>query len=360
MYNELGDFMDVNNLSIQEKISQKLMYGVNSHNIDVIVDIIKKYKIGGVILYKKNYNNYSEMLEVIKKLKEANKDNKTPLFISIDQEGGRVNRLPSEFHSIKNIYDMSKNNINLVYKNGYLTGKILKSLGVNMNFSPVLDMNENNSKLLHKRCFYGDVDNVIKCSEKYVDAMNENGVISVIKHFPGHGITKGDSHLLPPYIFNYKEILDKHIKPFESMMNKKTDALMIGHLIIRELTGGLPASISFKFISEYIREKCKFDGLVITDEINMLSRCMVYNFGMIKNSMFSGDIVLIKLKDKYDNFIEKSVKYINKHPEYLNNLDDSVNRIISIKKKYKINDDYDKIGCNLDNINKEIDELNEF
>lgn len=361
MYNECGGFMNINNLSLEEKIAQKLMFGVFSNNIDIIIKLIKEYKIGGVILYKKNYKNYNEMLSVIKRLKEANVDNKIPLFISIDQEGGRVNRLPSEFHRIENIYDMSKNSIDLVYKNGYLTGKILKSLGINMNFAPVLDIDENNSKLLYKRCFYGDVDNIVKCSDKYINAITENGVISVIKHFPGHGITKGDSHLLPPYVYDYNKILNKHIKPFESMINNKTDALMLGHLVIRGLTGGLPASISSKFINNYIRDKYNYDGLVITDELNMLSRSIIYNFGLVKNSMFSsGDIVLIKLKDRYNNFIEKCVKYINNHPEYIGQLDDSVNRIIKMKKKYKITDNYDNLGCNLETVNKEIDELNKF
>jgi len=361
MYNEIGDFMDINNLSIQEKIAQKLMFGVNSSNINIIIELIKKYKIGGVILYKKNYSNYLEMLDVIKKLKEANKNNKIPLFISVDQEGGRVNRIPTDFHLIRNNYDMSKENIDLIYRNGYITGTILNQMGINMNFSPVVDINENDSKVLYKRCFYGDSDNIVKCSQKYINAMRENGVISVIKHFPGHGATNGDSHLLPPYVYDYKKILNKHIKPFEELMKKETDALMVGHLVIRGLTGGMPASISSKFINNYIRKKYKFDGLVITDEINMLSRSMIYNFNLVKRSMFSyGDIVLVKIIDKYDNFIERSVKYLNSHPEYLEMLDDSVRRIINVKKKYNVDDNYDNLGLDIDYINSEIDKLNEF
>ena len=80
-------------LSIKEKIGQRLMFGVNSDNIDLIVDLIRDYAIGGVILYKKNYRDYNDMISVIKRLKEANQENKIPLFIAIDQEGGRVNRM---------------------------------------------------------------------------------------------------------------------------------------------------------------------------------------------------------------------------------------------------------------------------
>jgi len=108
IYNEFGDNVDIKKLSLEEKIGQRFMFGVNSYNIDIIIELIKNYSIGGVILYKKNYNSYSEMLSVVKRLKDANKNNKIPLFISIDQEGGRVNRFPSEFVNLKNVYDVSK------------------------------------------------------------------------------------------------------------------------------------------------------------------------------------------------------------------------------------------------------------
>lgn len=114
--------VNLDSMSIREKIGQKFMIGINSHNIDVIIDLIKKYSIGGVILYKQNYNNYDEMLSVIKRLKIANCENKIPLFIAIDQEGGRVNRMPSEYSNIKNIYDMSLKDVNLIEKMLILLG----------------------------------------------------------------------------------------------------------------------------------------------------------------------------------------------------------------------------------------------
>lgn len=351
--------MDISKLSIEEKIAQKMMFGVNSSNIDVIVSLIKKYKIGGVILYKKNYSDYNEMLVVIKKLKEANKNNKLPLFISIDQEGGRVNRMPSEFKKIRNNYDLSKQSIDLVYENGLITGKILGQMGINMNFAPVLDIYDGESKLLYNRCFYGNVDDVVTSSRRYIDGVNKSGVISVVKHFPGHGSTRGDSHILPPYVSNYEDVLNKHIKPFESLMNNGIDALMVGHLIVKNITYGLPASISSKFIND-IREKYNYNGLIITDEVNMLSRSLIYNFNLVKNSLLSSDIILIKLKNKYNNFMEKYFKYIKKHSEYMEIIDESVKRIIKIKEKYNLVDDCDNLGCNIDEINSEIDNINNF
>ena len=351
--------MNSSMLSIEEKIAQKFMFGVNSSNIDIIIKLIREYKIGGVILYKKNYSNYNEMLDVIKKLKEANRNNKLPLFISIDQEGGRVNRMPSEFKIMKNNYDMSKKDLNLIYDNGYVTGKLLNSMGINMNLAPVIDIYDNKSKLLFNRCFYGDVDNIIAVSKKYIEAHEKNNVIAVVKHFPGHGITKGDSHIFPPYVFNYSEILNKHMMPFVELMKNNNDAMMVGHLIVRKLTYGLPASISYKFIND-IRDKYNYQGLVITDELNMLSRSLIYNGVLVKNAMLASDVVLVKLKDKYNNFIEKSIKAIKSNQKYIKILDESVDRIIEIKKKYKLTDNYYNLGCNIEEINTEIDKVNKF
>lgn len=359
VYNYLGGSMDVNKLSLEEKIAQKLMFGVNSSNIDIIVSLIRDYQIGGVILYKNNYTSYDDMLKVIKKIKKANKNNKLPLFISVDQEGGRVNRMPSEFKVIKNNYDLSKKDINLIYENGLITGKMLSSLGINMNFAPVLDIYNGESKLLYNRCFYGEIADIIKASKEYIKGLKKNGVISVVKHFPGHGSTCVDSHILPPYVSDYNEILNKHIKPFEGVIRDNIDGLMVGHLIIKNMTKGLPASMSYGFVYEYLRKRYSYNGLVITDEVNMLSRSLIYNINLVKNSMLSSDIVLVKLKGRYNKFIEKYVKFIKKNPKYIDILDDSVKRIIEVKKKYKLTDDYDNLGCNVEEINKEITRINE-
>lgn len=361
IYNEFGDSMDFNSLSLEEKIGQKFMFGVNSDNIDILIELIKKYHIGGVVLYKKNYNNYQEMLSVIKKLKNANKDNKIPLFISIDQEGGRVNRMPTEIKNVKNIYDMSKKDIELLYENGKVTGEMLSASGINMNFAPVLDLCENNnSKILYNRCFYGNIDDVNSASMKYIKGLHDNGIIPVVKHFPGHGVSKMDSHFIAPYVYNNKKILEKHIKPFENAIKNGVEAVMIGHLAIRGMTDGLPASLSSSFIRKYLRERNNFNGLVITDEINMLSRNIIYRFSYTTKAFLSGsDIILIKFKNKKNvKIIDNFIKYINNNREYVTEIDDSVRRIVDVKNKYNVNDNIEYDGLNIDEINNKINDLN--
>lgn len=335
------------------------MFGVNSTNIDLLVDLIKNYHIGGVILYKKNYSSYEEMLSVIKKLKEANNGNKLPLFISIDQEGGRVNRMPSEFVNLRNVYDVSKKDKDLVYESGNITGKMLSLVGVNMNFAPVMDIYNDKGQILYKRCFYGDVGDVSNSSMEYVRGLSDNGIISVPKHFPGHGASNMDSHFITPYVYNYKDVLDRHMRPFENAIKNGIDALMINHLVIRKLTGGLPASISSKFIKEYLRDGFNYDGVIITDEINMLSRNIFYRFSYMKKAMLSGsDIILVRIKDNGSNIIEKYMKMVNTNKEYIKMLDDSVERILRLKEKYNISDDTLYNINDVDEINKRIDKIN--
>lgn len=352
--------MNLNELSMQEKIGQRFIFGVNSHNIDVIINLIENYYIGGVILYKKNYNNYEEMLSVIKRLKKANSGNKIPLFISIDQEGGRVNRMPSEFDNLKNVYDLSKKDKMLVYKSANVTGKMLSLVGVNMNFAPVMDIYDNRSKALYKRCFYGETGDVSLVGMNYVKGLKDSGIISVPKHFPGHGVSKMDSHFITPYIYNYKDVLNRHILPFENAIKNGIDAIMVNHLVIRKLTNGLPASISANFIKTYIREKNNFNGVIITDEINMLSRNVFYRLSYMKKALMSGsDIILVRITDSGVDILNEYMKIINNNRECIKLLDESVERIIRLKDKYNVNDDISYNRCNIDEINNEIKKINE-
>ena len=351
------------NLSMDEKIGQRFIFGVNDNNIECIITLIKKCYIGGVVLYKKNYNSYQELLDVVNRLKDANKDNKIPLLIAIDQEGGRVNRMPLEIHNFKNIYDMSKFSDKLVIDNARITGKMLYNIGINMNLAPVMDIyNNSKSKVLDKRCFYGDMDNVSKLGINYMKELKNNGIIPVIKHFPGHGGTKIDSHLLVPYIFNYKEVLDKHIIPFKNAINNGSEVIMMGHLIIRKLTGGLPASIASDFINKYLRQELKYEGVIITDEINMLKKNIFYRGIYLKKALGSlNDILLIKIKN-----VAEGLKTINKYKEILLNdknisreLDNSVKRIVDLKKRYNLSDKQECNKISIKEINDEIDKINE-
>lgn len=238
---------------------------------------------------------------------------------------------------------------------------MLKELGINMNFAPVLDICDKRvGKVLYKRCFYGEVDDVSNAGIKYISGMKKNGIIAVSKHFPGHGATSFDSHFLTPYVYNYNKVLDKHIKPFENVIRNGVDSVMVSHLVIRKMTNGLPASISSNFIRKYLRNENNFDGLVITDEINMLSRNIIYRFIYMKKAFLSGsDIILMKISSKNTGaIIDKFIKLVGNNSEYMKLVDESVRRIIRVKDKYEINDDVSYDKCNIKEINEEVNKLN--
>ena len=353
--------MAVKKLSLDEKIGQRFIIGVNDSDILPIIDLIDKYNIGGVILYKKNYNSYSDMLKVIERFKETNRGNKIPLFIAIDQEGGIVNRMPPEVNNLRNIYDVSKYDKKLVPKYADIIGNILSNSGINMNLAPSLDIyNGSKSKVVFKRCFYGDENNVATLGKKYIEEMKKNNIISVVKHFPGHGASKLDSHFIIPYIHNYKDMLVTHVTPFKSVF-EEAPAVMLGHLVIRKLTKLLPVTMSNSFIINQIRCKCNYDGLIMTDEINMLRRHLLYRFNYVNKILKSdSDIVLVKIKNYKEGtkILEKYKKMLSKDKELKENLNKHVDRILAVKTKYNINDKTNFKGIDIDKINKEIDLLN--
>ena len=137
----IGVNMKIDELSLQEKIGQLFMVGLDGKSNEEIIKLVQEYKIGGVVLYRKNYNNYKEMIDFVNNIKIANKKNFVTIFISVDQEGGRVNRIPQEIPNLKSAIKIARTkNIELVQKSGELLAKVLKETGISMNYAPVLDI----------------------------------------------------------------------------------------------------------------------------------------------------------------------------------------------------------------------------
>ena len=334
---------------------------MDTNNInDRIKTMIKKYKIGGIILYRKNFSTYDKMLELIKQLKDLNKVNKLPLFIAIDQEGGRVNRMPKEIQNLPPANTIAlQNNEELVKKSAQLTGKLLKNSGFNLNFAPVLDIkNFSNEHAIGDRCFGNDKESVAKYGVATMKALQEQGIVSVIKHFPGHGSTNKDSHYFLPIINKkIKELENEDMYPFEQAINNGADCLLVGHLLIKNVTGLYPASLSRKFISRYIRKKYKYNGLVFTDDLKMRAIRFLYGStnSVVKAFKAGNDIIVFRFnKDEEQNAIEKVVKLTLSGKIKENRINRSVKRIINLKEKYRLSDDMPEETINIDDFNNEI------
>lgn len=356
--------MEIKKLSIQEKIGQMIIIGMDTNYItDRIKKMITKYKIGGIILYRKNFNTYQEMLSLIKQLKELNKENKIPLWIAIDQEGGRVNRMPKEILNLPSANLVAtKGKMEEVEKSAEIIGKILKQSGYNLNFAPVLDIKRfPNRHAIGDRCYGEDKETVAKYGIAFMKKLQEQGILSVAKHFPGHGATRHDSHYLLPVIKKKMEILEKEdMYPFEQAIKNGAEAILIGHLLIKDVTGIYPASLSRKFITQYVRKKYKYNGLIITDDLKMRAIKLIYGPDLaVKKAFEAGnDVIVFRFNEEKEKQIIEKILYliqIGKLKE--SRINRSVKRIVNMKQKYGVSDEEETKGIDIEKINNEIEKI---
>ena len=358
-----NSIINLSELTLQEKIGQMLIVGIEGKKInDRIKRLILEYKVGGFILYSRNYDNYEEMLNIIKELKQINSVNKIPLFISIDQEGGRVNRMPKEFNNIYNAKKIaSTKNLELVKKTGDIIGKMLYESGVNMNFAPVLDIQRfSDNHAIGNRCYGDNKEDVCKYGLEIMNQLRKNNIVSVVKHFPGHGLVKEDTHYFLPTINNIKD-MEEHVYPFKQAIKNNADAILVGHMLIKDISEILPTTLSRKFVYENIRKKYKYNGLLITDDFKM--RSVRYLYGptfCIENAVKAGYDIVVFRYNEYDenNALKNLSKKINEGKINIGSINRSVNRILKVKEKYGLFEQKNFSGCDVNNINNEIELLN--
>lgn len=354
--------MKISDLTLEEKIGQLFMVGLES-DLNETIDMVTNYKLGGVILYKRNYSNYEEMIKLINKIKCKNSANKVPIFISIDQEGGRVNRMPSEIKNLKSATQIIENgDINIVRKSGTIIGEMLYKSGISMDYAPVLDIKRfKENHPIGDRCYGETKEDVAKYAIEVMNEINRNNVIAVVKHFPGHGLTKKDSHFQIPKIKEKIETVEKvDMFPFEVAIKSNTDAIMVGHLMVEDIDKKYPASLSEKIIKKYLIDKYNFKGLIITDDMKMLAIRIHYNMKRaVKRAINAGnDIIMIGLPyKKTQKVIEYIIKQVQKGEISQERLDESVKKILDIKEKYNVNDQKVE-GFNIEEINKKIQDIN--
>lgn len=334
----------IKQLSIEEKVGQMFIIGVNKTNpIQLIENYILKNKVGGILLYKKNYKNLKELIDLVNYIKKINTVNPVPIFISTDQEGGRVNRMPKELKNLPSSHKLAQSeDENIVKQAGDIVGNMMHNLGFNLNLAPVLDIKRfPDDHVIGDRAFSEDKEIVFQKGQEYFEQIEKYGIIPVIKHFPGHGATTKDSHFGIPLIKGKnKELLEKEDKyPFEQMLKRKIDGVLVGHLKIEGQTGGYPATMSRKFVTKYIRKKYRYNGLLFTDDMRMGGVRRRYGKNKaVKKAFHSGyDIIVLKGIEN-DNVISEIVEEVKKSSILQSRVDRSVNRILKVKEKFEIQD----------------------
>lgn len=265
----------LNAMSLEEKIGQMLIVSYRSSEADEnLINILNDVKPGGFILFSENFESYEQAKKFVD---DVNSTSDIPMFISVDQEGGMVQRLKQltdqKVTVIPSMYELGlTNDEELAYDVGRVMGEELRVFDINMDFAPVLDIYSNpNNTVIGTRAFGTTSETVSKMALSFSKGLESTGIISVYKHFPGHGDTDEDSHYTLPVITKTKEeLLELELIPFMEAIDEGADVIMIGHLAVPSITGDdTPASLSKEVITDLLKEELGFDGLVITDALNM-------------------------------------------------------------------------------------------
>jgi len=275
--------LELSEESIKKMIGRMLVVGFNEEKItknSQIYKDIKKYNLGGVILFDRYYTDRNRVKNIrspkqLKKLTSSlQKITKENLIISVDQEGGKVARLKEAYgfnitESAKKIGE--KSDVKFA-KNIYASlADELSNNGINCDFAPVVDLsvNENNRVIFGLERSYGkSAQKVVKFAEIFIDELKKRDVISVLKHFPGHGSSLGDSH--KGFVDVTQTWSEKELEPYSLLIAKsKVDMIMTAHVFNKNLDEKYPATLSRKVNTEILRNKLGFKGLIISDDLQM-------------------------------------------------------------------------------------------
>jgi beta-N-acetylhexosaminidase len=326
-------------MTLKEKIGQLLIAGFNGTTPPKgLLSIIKKYQLGGVVLFKRNLANPLQIAKLCDGLQKTSPH--VPLFTCIDHEGGRVNRLPKHFTVLPSQATMgSCNSSQLSYAIGEIMANELKTVGINFNFSPVLDVYTNTaSPVIGDRAFGKSAGLVSTMGLAVIAGLQDNGVMACGKHFPGHGDTSSDSHEeLPVVNRTLEQLREVELRPFQHAMTNGLRALMTAHVKYPALDETYPATLSKKIITKLLRSSMRFDGLVLTDDLEMKAITQEYGLedAAIKALQAGADMLLVcHREDRQVAILEAILKGVKTGQLSEKQLDTSLLRILSFKQRY--------------------------
>ena len=325
----------VANMSDADKVGQLLMIGIHGKTLnDDAKFMINEYRVGGIILFDRNMESKDQVKSLIVDINKTGKSaGLTPLFIGIDQEGGAVARMEDQLIKVPPAEELGKEPIEQAVSLAKQSGTELKDLGFNINFAPVADLG-----LTYGRSFSTNPDEVVRYASAVGKAYDEAGLWYSYKHFPGIGKTDVDLHADTSVVPVSKEtLLNEDTKVFVDLIKQSkpnTYAIMVSHAMYPQIDPDHPSSLSKAIITDWLRKDMGYNGVVVTDDMDMGALAKHYTFGdMAVQSILAGsDILLVcheyeHMQEAY-NGLMKAVKdgQISKE-----RLDESVKRILLMK-----------------------------
>ena len=261
------------------------------------IELIGSPHVGGLILFERNFLDRNQITDHCFEIKSK----KPEIIIAVDQEGGRVQRFKKGFSQIPPMqrlgdlvsYDKHAG-LDLCKNAGWLIASELIASGIDLSFSPVLDLDQDLSSIIGDRAFSDQIDIVIECARAFIFGMNEAGMACVGKHFPGHGSISEDSHLEKPIDRRaLNEIENKDLIPFKELINN-LDGIMTAHILFPNVDERI-TTFSKIWIKQILREQMKFEGMIFSDDLSMEGTNEFKSFyDKTKNAIISGcEMVLI-------------------------------------------------------------------
>lgn len=329
-----------NSLTLEQKIGQLFTVWVATKEgpkkMKEIEDIIKKNHLGGLIF---SLGNVKDQAIATNKFQSISK---VPLLIGMDAEWGIGMRLDDAFSFPYNMTLGAISDDALIYDMGVRIGVHAKRLGVHINFAPVTDINTNpNNPVIGSRSFGEDKFNVTKKSLAYLRGMQSQGIMGSAKHFPGHGDTSKDSHkTLPTINFNKKRIDDVELYPYKELIKNNLSSVMVAHMEVPSLekTPKLPSTLSKNIVSKILKNKLKFQGLVITDAMDMKGVVDFYKDDSADVRAFLAGNDILLMPDDLDKSTSEIKKALNSGRISKKRLENSVKKILMAKYKAGLND----------------------
>ncbi len=285
-------------LSLPQLCGQLIVVGIDGTSIpeELTVDLAAGLR-AGVILFRRNLPSLESTWMICRQILAAC-DVRLPPLIAVDQEGGRVTRLPEPIRSLPSMRRLAAlEDVQLIERAAELVGKGLCSLGFNCNFAPVLDVDSNPlNPVIGDRSFSSEPHKVAHFGMAFARGLSRGGILACGKHFPGHGDTLHDSHLELPLVSRTLDVLERvEFLPFRDAVSRGIDALMTAHVVFTELDASVPATLSRIIISDLLRKRWGYDGLVISDDLEMAAICQGYSLEASSVSAIRAgcDVVLV-------------------------------------------------------------------
>ncbi|MGG1680189.1 beta-N-acetylhexosaminidase [Neobacillus sp. NRS-1170] len=350
----------LNKMTLNDKIGQMIIAGFDGVTINSSTQtLINKYKVGGVILYQPNVKDAGQLVNLTNAIKTTNSKNKVPLFISVDQEGGRVHRMPTSIQNTPSARIIgNKNDANYAYNIGNVIAKELQSFGFNTDIAPVLDIQTNpNNTVIGDRSFGSNSSIVSKLGVSMMKGISSGNIIPVVKHFPGHGDTSVDSHLELPLVRNdLTRLKNVELVPFNNAFKNHADMVMVAHILVQKIDPNYPASMSKTIITDLLRKQYGFGGVVITDDMTMGAIAKHYTLknAAVRAVNAGADIILVGHgMDNVATVYNSIYSAVTNHSISLDTINKSVYRILTLKHKYNVNNN--KVSpVNVSNLNNQI------